>query len=308
MVLIAGSGTYSHAKGAPNCDKEKMSKGNMCAEERQTYGERNGFYWFTGDVGEPTVQGHTVFVATDCTNGYRLGIDYQPDERYKKAIRHGAYISDDDYKGWVKVWKNRELYNRFFGGHYGPKDDPGLKCFALESEPDKRIRDADVIHCMYRIGELLKEPAKLLPIKKNGELLWDRDYYRGCSVYVHYTVDWDKSCEVSQAEVASAAQFITFNCMKEVWAKGHTRFGVKGVHSLRSEPSCRSEVVVYGGLGSNINIGLEESVLDTMDPMVRSVMSNLPEYHDNGVEMGDPVDPSQPCGPLGCGNGTQLQD
>jgi hypothetical protein len=231
--------------------------------------------------------------------GERLPRDQQS-PRYQFAMDTGAALNDNDYSGWIKVWQNPNINQQFEGGSYGP-DDKGLTCFGTQSEPNKRIRDADVIHCSYAMGELLKDPSKPLPIKRNGDVL-SFPWYRGCQIQVEYLQDWHDSCVVSQAEVAAATGLINFNCLKEMWAHGHTRFGVKGRHTLKTVEPCQANVVVSGGPGNGgqINCGSNcklaaEKELSSLSALDRNLLLNFAENNSSsGVEFGEPLDPEWP--------------
>jgi hypothetical protein len=179
--------------------KQYSSLGNVCAVERSNGGSRNGFWKYTDKFHEPNVRGRTVFVQTSCSDYTRLPQDQQTDVNYRKAMQNGAQLPDDAYKGWIKVWQNDNLWNRMLGEHVGvlAPGDMDLTCFSMQSEPNRRIRDAEVMHCQYRVGQLMETPEKLVPILKNDGTWMIDDWYGGCSIYVQATTDWadDGSCQ-----------------------------------------------------------------------------------------------------------------
>lgn len=310
-LLINSSGTYSHAKPWPKCDRDRMSKGNMCVTERSNWGDPHGFWWFANDVGEPTVRGHTTFVRTECDGSKRLPAEKQTKE-YAFAMRTGQAMDDVRYEGWKHVWKNPALANKQLGGKTGPDDD-ALFCYASNKSWDKNVRDADVIHCGYAVGELLKTPDKIIKTLKKGEkhsFAWER----GCQIEVQANVDFAPECQgksgrcssleyannttVGYAEVAAAANSVNFNCMKEVFLKNHVRFGVKGSHTIRGAgDKCAAAVQVWGGKGpGSINIGAveDEDLWSGLDPKWRGAIGNLTMVGEPSAAFGDQYDPEWP--------------
>lgn len=177
-------GTYTYAKNGPKCDKKAKSFGNVCYSERSNHGVFSGFYGWAGQAGEPSVRGHashsslfaghytdftqTTFVYTNCNDGTRLAAEKQG-ARYGLAMRKGAAFDHDKYEAWRNVWNNPLISDKFLGQRYG-FNDKGLICLSTISESDKRLLDAEVNYCWYRLGELMKVsrmPFVLIPFAKS---------------------------------------------------------------------------------------------------------------------------------------------
>lgn len=80
------------------------------------------------------------------------------------------------------------------GGKYGT-DDADLGCWGATPETDKETKDANWIHCQYRIDQLMREPEKLIDVKKHGSYSFAKTWYGSCNIYVNYKDDWDQSCK-----------------------------------------------------------------------------------------------------------------
>jgi hypothetical protein len=95
-----------------------------------------------------------AFVYTDCNTNARLPPGRQ-DARYKLAINKGGALSDQDYEVWRQLWNNPLIAETFLPATYG-ENDKELKCLSLDSEADKKMEDAKLSHCWYRMGEMMK--------------------------------------------------------------------------------------------------------------------------------------------------------
>ena len=118
----------------------------------------------------------------------------------------GKQLSDERYEGWRAVWNNGFINNRMHGGKYGSEDDKDLTCLGLDPEADKAMKDANWIHCQYRIDQLLQKPEKLLQVKKAGSYSFSKTWWGGCNIYVSYKDDWDSSCKGTCLGDTSTAQ------------------------------------------------------------------------------------------------------
>ena len=160
----------------------------------------------------------------------------------------GASLDEEKYAAWQKVWANDALRDKMIGGRYGP-DDNLLRCSATVPAMDEATKDADVIHCAYLIGELMRQPDRKL---NKQELVWGgANDWADQTCRVRAVPDdfkqWQSlsnDCTWTYAEIATAIGLINFSCMKEYNLKGKTRFSVKGEHLLRgSRDGCRARVV-----------------------------------------------------------------
>lgn len=145
----------------------------------------------------------TIWVKTDCKTAARLPYEKQ-NANYRKAMDDGKHLSNERYEGWRAVWNNGFLNNRMQGGKYG-LDDMDLGCFGTDPEADKSLKDANWIHCQYRIDQLMREPEKLLDIKKSGAHSFSKTWWGGCNIYVSYKSDWDASCKGESSALLVAA-------------------------------------------------------------------------------------------------------
>lgn len=135
----------------------------------------------------------TVWVKTDCNTAARLPYEKQHRD-YQHAMDDGKHLGNERYEGWRAVWKNEFINNRMQGGKYGV-DDKDLGCWGAVPEADKSTKDANWIHCQYRIDQLMREPEKLLDVKKAGSHSFEKTWWGSCNIYVSYKDDWDQSCK-----------------------------------------------------------------------------------------------------------------